>query len=79
MLIFGLWLKNAPFTPFYRFGHGKNFSMPSKKFIWAPKMPHLPQSVHSKDFLCKTKSQFKPLFNACHQVQFQKNLTYRFK
>ena len=42
-------------------------------------MPHLPQSVHSKNFPCKTKSHFKPLFNGCYQVQFQKNLTYRFK
>ena len=42
-------------------------------------MPHLPQSVHRKNFPCKTKSHFKPLFNDCYQVQFQKNLTYRFK
>ena len=37
-------------------------------------MPHLPNSGHDKKFPKKFKGHFKPFFNSCHQLQFQKNL-----
>ena len=44
-----------------------------------PKLHHLPHFRHNKNFPQKSESHFKPLFNTCHQVQFQKNLTNLFR
>ena len=53
--------------------------MSSKILILSLKMLNLPYFTQTKNFLKNLKQSFQTIFNACHQVQYQKNLMMKFK